>query len=445
MPHEALIAAMEVHQKCFPLEDNKHQLLPYFITISNIESKEPQEVIRGNERVVRARLSDAKFFYETDRKHKLADRLEGLKHIVFQAKLGSLYDKSIRIEKLAKKIALPLDCEEIAARAGLLSKADLASEMVGEFPELQGIMGSYYAHHDGEAPEVVTAIREQYLPRFSGDQLPNTLAGCSVALADRLDLLIGIFGINQIPTGDKDPFGLRRAALAILRILIEKQLNHNLYTLLEHAQQHYQQVLPNANAVTQAHEFILERLYAWYQDQGISGDTLAAVLAVQREIPFDIDHRVKAVQAFRLLPEAQALAAANKRVSNILKQASQQGVTFADLPLRTIDVELFSPEEQVLYEALAKKIEQHTSYSNDTNYTEQLTDLAALRDPVDRFFDAVLVMDENEKLRNNRLALLAAMRKLFLAVADVSLLQSWIADPHPRPLSRLREREKKIC
>ncbi len=421
VPHEALIAAMEVHQKSFPLEDSQHRLLPYFITISNIQSREPKEVVRGNERVMRARLADAKFFYETDCKRKLEARLEDLKNIVFQAKLGSLHDKSVRIQKLAEVIAKPLGCEKSAARAGLLAKSDLASAMVGEFPELQGIMGDYYARNDQEPKEVATAIREHYLPRFAGDDLPATFEGCAVGLADRLDTLVGIFSLKQIPTGDKDPFGLRRAAVGILRILIEKQLSHNLYELLEIAQQNYQ---PTISVAPQVHEFILERLRAWYADQDISADTLAAVLTVQNKIPQDIDQRVKAVKAFRRLPEAQALAAANKRVSNILKQANESGITLDKSTLQKVDSSLFTTkEEQVLFEALSEKFQQLFS-DKSNNYTDQLIHLATLRDSVDQFFDVVLVMDENEKIRNNRLELLTALRKAFLQVADISLLQS---------------------
>lgn len=423
VPQEALIAAMETHQKSFPLLDQNQQLMPYFITVSNIESRDQAEVIKGNERVMRARLADAKFFYETDSKNKLADSLETLKHIVFQAKLGSLYDKSERIAKLAGFIAATH--KEQAERAGLLSKADLASNMVGEFPELQGIMGGYYALHDEENPEVAAAIREHYLPRFAGDALPASNIGCAVALADRIDTLIGIFGINQLPTGEKDPFALRRAALAVLRILIEKELDLNLEKLLSVALQNYQQTLPNKEVVKQVQEFILERLRAYYQEQKITPDTLAAVLAVQKNNPLDIQRRVQAVQAFRALPESQSLAAANKRVSNLLKQAEQLQLTGNNDGLRRIELSLLTTEiEHALYNSINDKLQKHLQNSEHfKNYTERLTDLASLREPVDRFFDTVLVMDENEKLRNNRLALLASLRKLFLAVADISLLQ----------------------
>jgi len=423
VPREALIAAMEDHQKSFPLEDEKQQLLPSFITISNIISKQPSEVIKGNERVMRARLADAKFFYETDCKTPLFNRLEKLKHIIFQAKLGSLYDKSQRVAQLAGYISKLIDHKNSSERAGLLCKADLATDMVNEFPELQGIMGSYYARHDGEAAEVATAIYEHYLPRFSGDLLPQSPAGCAVALADRIDTLVGIFGVGQLPTGDKDPFALRRAALAILRILIERNLDHNLQELLTIAKQNYRQTLPNADAVDQLIEFISDRLRAWYQDQGIAADSLAAVLAVQIHHPLDIDRRVRAVQMFRDLPQAQNLAAANKRVKNLLKNAGELSELFTN-PFIHVDRSLFaSAIEDDLYQAIASK-RQNTDLSNKSiKYTDILTDLATLQQPVDHFFDAVLVMDENERLRNNRLALLASVRELFLAVADISLLQ----------------------
>lgn len=417
VPKEALVAAMQDHQKCFPvLKDNK--LEPYFITVSNIESTDPNTVIHGNERVINARLSDAKFFYVTDYHLTLKDRLETLKHVIFQAKLGTLYEKSDRIAKLAKFIAKQLNIDpEPAERAGLLSKADLVSNMVNEFPELQGVMGYYYALNDKEDKAVAVAIREHYLPRFAGDALPNSLDGCAVALADRIDTIVGIFGINQAPTGDKDPFGLRRAALGILRILIEKQLDLNLHDLIDTAKNYYQSSLPNTKVTKQSIDFILERLPALYQDKGIATDTLTAVLSIgDNYIPLDIDKRVMAVQEFRQLPEAAALAAANKRVANLLKQAN---------PTNNIkpNASLFTHEAEKKLCAALLKFEGKKSLVN-IDYTKSLTELATLRAPVDAFFDNVMVMDEDEKLRNNRLALLAALRQLFLRVADISLLQN---------------------
>lgn len=421
VPQEALIAAMEDHQKCFPIADQNNRLMPHFITICNIESKDRQEVIQGNERVMRARLADAKFFYETDCKRKLSDRLIELEHVVFQAKLGNLFEKSQRIAALTRQIVESALIDQ-GERAGLLCKADLTTSMVNEFPELQGIMGGYYAQRDGETNEVANAIREHYLPRHAGDQLPTAPISCAVAIADRVDTLIGIFGIHQAPTGEKDPFSLRRAAIAVLRILIEKQLNQNLYQLLCASYKNYQHELPNKDVIAQVHEFILDRLQNWYHEKSIGSDVLAAVLAVERNTPLDIDKRVHAVQVFRKLPEAQALAAANKRVSNLLKQTQLDNEQINTDPLRKINISLFTSHvEQELYDAIALKYMQQER--EISNYVDRLTDLASLRAPIDSFFDAVLVMDKEETLRNNRLALLAALRKLFLEVADISMLQ----------------------
>lgn len=418
VPYEALIAAMEHHQKSFAIKDQNNKLLPYFVTISNINSLDPNEVIRGNERVMRARLSDAKFFYEIDCKQTLNSRLENLKTIIFQTKLGSLYDKSQRLAALASLIGKSLQCEPFSTKAGLLCKADLNTQMVQEFPDLQGIMGYYYALNDSEPLEVANAIKEHYLPRFAGDKLPASMPGCAVSLADRLDTLVGIFGINQQPTGEKDPFGLRRAAVAILRILIERELNLNLSDLIKQAHKNYLISLPNAEVNTQVQEYILERLRTWYQDQNIAADTLASVLAVQNENLLDLDRRVRAVQIFRDLPEAQALAAANKRVKNLLKQADLLNNSNSNL-LEQINPALFEhAAEKELFAKIVEKEQSHIS-----SYPEHLKDLASLQPAVDQFFDKVLVMEENPQIKNNRLILLAALRKLFLAVADISFLQ----------------------
>lgn len=431
LPHEVLSTAMQHHQKCFPLLDQQQQMLPYFITISNIKSKDPQEVIRGNERVMRARLADAEFFYTADCKQKLSDKTIELKQIIFQAKLGTLYDKSGRIKQLAARIATEIDpaIANFAERAGLLCKTDLLSAMVGEFPELQGTMGYYYALHSGEAQEVALAIRDHYHPRFANDTLPSTLAGCAVAIADRLDTLIGIFGINMAPTSDKDPFGLRRAALGTLRMLIENKLSHDLHELLQLAKTNYQQqlVLPNSNVVSEVHQFMLERLRAWYLEQDIAPDTIAAVFAANsaNTKPFDIDKRMLALQAFRELPEAAALIAANKRVSNLLNKAGSDKALTVLQAFQQINQNLLKSEaETVLYNAIAPKIQQFSSVDVTDNYHEHLLELASLQVPVDAFFNEVLVMDEDETLRNNRLALLSVLRKLFLTVADISLLQT---------------------
>jgi glycyl-tRNA synthetase beta chain len=418
IPQEALMAAMIDHQRCFPLIDNQGQLLPFFILVSNITSNNPQEVVRGNERVMRARLADAKFFYETDCKRTLLERTEDLKNIIFQKQLGSLFEKAERIAKLAAFI-VPTE-KSFAKKAGLFCKADLVTNMVGEFPELQGIMGDYYLRYEKGSLVVATANREHYLPRFAGDKLPESPIGIACALADRLDTLIGIFGIHQAPTGEKDPFALRRAAVAVLRILIERQCNYNLFELLNIAKQNYNTPLPNAQVIEQVQDFILERLKAWYQEKHITTDVFNAVLAVQRDIPFDIDKRVHAVQAFRQLPEAIALTAANKRVSNILAKTNKIELIQQN-PFMQIDCTLLQAEqEQILYQAIADKQQQIIN----KDYTQQLYTLAALREPIDHFFDAILVMEENEKLRNNRLTLLAALRQLFLSVADISILQN---------------------
>lgn len=417
VPKEALIASMQDHQKCFPIQQYD-ALLPHFITISNIESKDKKVVIHGNERVINARLSDAKFFYETDCKQTLADRLETLKTVVFQAKLGTLYEKSERIAKLAKFIAEKINANpELAERAGLLCKTDLVSNMVNEFPELQGIMGCYYALNDKEDEAVAIAIRDQYLTYSLKEKL-NTPISWAIALADRIDTLVGIFGINQAPTGDKDPFGLRRAAITVLRVLIEKELPLNLIELIKEAHKNYQHSLINNDTDKQAHQFILERLSGLYQDTNITTDTLSAVLTVANHTPYDIHIRINALQKFRALPEAAALAEANKRASNLLNKSGLAEL-FANNALEKIDVNLFNHEsERQLYNSL--KI---INISNK-DYLESLTQLATLQKPVANFFDNVLVMDENEKLRNNRLALLAALRQLFLQIADISLLQN---------------------
>jgi len=421
VPKEALIAAMEDHQKCFPLTQSD-RLLPYFITASNIESKEPEVVIHGNERVIRARLSDAKFFYETDCKQPLAERLELLKHVVFQAKLGTLYDKSERIAKLAGFIANQIGIDaKLAERAGWLCKTDLTTSMVGEFPELQGIMGYYYALNDKENEAVAYAIRDHYFPRIFDSTNDHFIKYIStLALADYLDTLVGIFGIDQAPTGDKDPFGLRRAAIGVLRILIEKELSLNVVELLKFAQQNYQYNLPNKNNIVQIQKFILERLNGLYQTKNVASDTIAAVLAVADQSPYDLHKRIIALEQFRHLPEAGALAEANKRANNLLSKSGKLASFIEMDAIQQVDEDLLQHvSEQQLYQALTT---YHTTLSN-RSYIEELTQLALLQKPVAEFFENVMVMDEDEALRNNRLALLAALRQLFLQIADISLLQ----------------------
>lgn len=419
LPKEALTTAMQHHQKCFPIVDAKKQLLPQFITISNLASKNKKEVMTGNERVMRARLSDAQFFYTTDCKQTLNDRLPALQHVIFQAKLGNLLAKSKRLAALATYIAPLIHGEtDHAARAALLAKTDLVTAMVNEFPELQGVMGYYYALHDKEDKSVAIAIREHYLPRFAGDVLPQSKAGCILALADRIDNIVGIFGINQQPTSDKDPFGLRRAALGILRILIEQNLALNLQTSLEHAYHNYAPPLENSHAASQAFDFILERLRAWYQEQHITPDVFAAVFARRPTVPADFDARIKAVSAFRQLTQAPALIAANKRVSNLLLKEGQQNI---DGDVRS---ELLTETAE---KTLAAQIKQKTKIVvplyQKQDYVAALTELAALQKDVDQFFDTVMVMVDDTNIRNNRLRLLAQLRGLFLNTADISLLQ----------------------
>ncbi len=418
VPQEALISAMQDHQKCFPVVDNTGKMLASFITVSNIKSKEPKQVIIGNERVMRARLADAEFFYQLDCKQCLSDRIEKMKNIIFQAKLGSLYEKVERVEKLAIHIASLLNIDkQQASRAAWLCKADLLSDMVEEFPDLQGIMGYYYALNDGEDKEIAEAIRAHYLPRFAKDSLPESKLGIVLALADRLDTLVGIFGIHQAPTGEKDPFGLRRASLAVLRILIEKKLPLDLIKLLTTAAQEYKVNLPNNNMVNDCLNYMLERLRSYFLAQGITPDTFAAVMAKKPTSPFNFYQRINAVKQFRLLPEASALAVANKRVSKLLEKVDNEFIS------TSIVASLFeSNVEQELAVLLQRKREEITPLIEKADYAAVLFSLASLRETVDNFFDNVMVMTEDESLRKNRLAILANLRELFVKVADIALL-----------------------
>jgi glycyl-tRNA synthetase beta chain len=419
VPQEVLISSMQDHQRYFPVVDAQNKLLPYFVAISNIESREVAQVIEGNERVLRARLSDAAFFYETDKKVRLDDRLQKLKKMVFQAKLGTLYEKAERLSQLADFLASHFNLNSIQAkRAGLLCKADLTTELVSEFPELQGIAGYYYALQEGEDPAIAMAIQEHYQPRFSGDELPKSMLGCCVALADRVDTLSGIFSIGLLPTGDKDPFGLRRSALGILRIVIERELNLDLQTLIEQALMRY--AVPSAECPTLRHiwNFMLERLKYWYQDQGVSADVFAAVTALDLTQPYDIHRRIQAVRNFKNLPEAEALSIANKRVSNILTQYGKE------IQSRDIDARLFEYEvERELAESIKQHAEEVAVLAQAGNYQQVLALLAKLREPVDGFFDHVMVMAEDPAKRENRLLMLKKLRELFLQVADIALLQ----------------------
>ncbi|NLY13964.1 MAG: glycine--tRNA ligase subunit beta [Gammaproteobacteria bacterium] len=417
VPQEALIITMQDNQKYFCLLDSKGALLPRFITVSNIESRDPQQVISGNEKVVRPRLTDAEFFYLQDQKQPLESFNERLQSVVFQAQLGTVYDKAVRVSKLAAFIAEKIGSNpQHAERAGLLSKCDLATEMVGEFPEMQGVAGYYYAKNDNEAGDIALALNEQYMPRGAGAELPSTQTGSALAVADKLDTLVGIFGIGMLPTGSKDPYALRRAALGILRILIEKQLDVDVSELVAMAIAQYGDKVNSAGLAEQVQDFIFDRLRARYEDAGVSVAVYQAVRAVQPMSPLDFEQRVQAVQNFRALPEAQALAAANKRVSNLLgKNAAERAAT--------VQAHYFdSPAEFALYAALQQALQAVTPLAANRQYTEALTRLASLHEPVDAFFTAVMVNVEDENIRANRLALLAQLRGLFLGVADISML-----------------------
>lgn len=419
LPAEALISSMEEHQKYFAVRDKAGALLPYFITICNIESSDPAQVIAGNERVILPRLSDAAFFWDTDRKRLLADRQQQLKTIVFQNKLGTVFDKSARVAKLAAVIASEIGGDvALAERAALLAKCDLVTEMVGEFPDLQGIMGRYYARLDGEQNEVAEALDEQYLPRFSGDKLPQTKTGQAVSLAEKLDTLVGLFGIGQPPTGVKDPFALRRAALGALRVVIENKLNVDLVMLLEHAQQGFENRLTEQDVTVQVMRYLFDRLRGYATEQGFKADVFESVLAVQPSRPIDFMARLYAVAEFRQLEQASALAAGNKRIGNILRKND------VEEDVATINSSLLvEPAEQ----ALAAKLQAVTMaiqpLLNTTDYAGVLNTLADMRDTVDGFFDQVMVMADDVAVRNNRLALLNQTRALFLGVADISCLQ----------------------
>ena len=394
-------------------------MLPFFITVSNIESTDQAQVIAGNERVIRPRLSDAAFFYDTDRQSPLSSRLEALKQVVFQRKLGTVYEKAERVSRLAGKIAALIDSDvPQAERAGLLSKADLLTSMVKEFPDLQGTMGADYARNDGEPEAVAQAIYEQYLRRFAGDVLPASLTGCAVSIADKLDTICGLFAIEQPPTGDKDPFAIRRAALGILRIMVEKQLDLDLLHCIELALGEQKVDAPAATS-NNIFEFVLQRFRAWFQDENIPANVFLAVQARRPSRPLDFQQRVYAVNNFAALENAEALAAANKRVANIL---SKQGVAES---LGEVSTHLLEAgPEQELQQLVAQKTQSIAPLLANANYTGTLENLADLRPAVDNFFDNVMVMTDDEAVRNNRLALLQQLRGLFLEVADISLLQS---------------------
>lgn len=417
VPQEALITTMQDNQKYFCLLDANGRLLPRFITVANIESKDPAQIVSGNEKVVRPRLTDAEFFFKQDKKQKLDSFNERLKNVVFQAQLGTVYDKAERVSRLAGLIAERTGGDkQRASRAGLLCKCDLATEMVGEFPEMQGVAGYYYALNDGEPEDVALALNEQYMPRGAGGELPSTLTGAAVAVADKLDTLVGIFGIGMLPTGSKDPYALRRAALGVLRILIEKQLDLNLVEAVNFAIGQFGTQVKSAGLADQVLEFIFDRLRARYEDEGVDVAAYLSVRAVQPGSALDFDQRVQAVQAFRTLPEAASLAAANKRVSNLLSKFD------AKLP-EAVEPRWFdNATEFSLYSAIQQAEQAVQPLAAARQYREALERLAHLRGPVDAFFEAVLVNAEDASVRANRYALLARLRGLFLGVADISAL-----------------------
>ncbi|UNU74032.1 glycine--tRNA ligase subunit beta [Moraxella nasovis] len=423
VPQEALISTMQADQKYFCLTDKNGKLMPNFIFVSNIDSLDKAQVISGNEKVVRPRLADAEFFFLQDQKRPLSDFAETLKNRVFQDKLGTIWDKSERIAKLSTFISETMAthgwtvASDDVLQAGLLSKADLATTLVGEFPELQGVAGTYYAHKSGEKACVADAICEQYLPKFSGDKLPQTPIGIALALSDRLDTLVGIFGINEAPTGSKDPFSLRRASIGVLRILIENKLPLNLASLVNDAIKNYGDKIADADKTFCAvMDFINSRYRAMYTEHGISVDTILAVQAINPQIPLDFDERIRAVQAFRSLPDTKVLAENNKRVANILAKAGDVGDAVDD------DL-LIEPAEQQLYTAVQSAKTAVKPLQDKADYVGVLTALTALAEPLTAFFDNVMVNADDENLKNNRLALLNNVRTLFLSVADIGVLQ----------------------
>lgn len=421
VPSEALISAMKRHQKYFHVVDPDGNLLPCFIAVSNIESRDADVVKSGNERVIRPRLADAAFFWDQDRKQPLSARMEELKHVVFQNKLGSLYDKAIRVSELAIYLAGRLNGNRgWAKRAAELAKCDLVTAMVGEFPDLQGTMGRYYAVHDGEAAEVAQALDEQYMPRYAGDELPATATGQAVSIADKIDSLTGIFAIGQFPSGDKDPFGLRRAALGALRIIIERQLPLDLVDLLNEAVKAYRRqntIKIAADVAEQVYGFMMERLRVYYTDAGIDQDVFESVMSRKPTKPCDFDSRLRAVESFRKLPEAESLTAANKRIHNILRQAGES------IP-EAMNNKLFREDaERALADQMSNLAAEVHPLLAEGNYTEVLKRLASLRHPVDSFFDNVMVMADDRDIRVNRLALLNSMHDLFMRVADLTRLQ----------------------
>ena len=418
LPPEALILTMKSHQKCFYLVDKKGKLLPKFITISNLQSKDPSKVVEGYERVIRPRLADARFFYETDKKHSLESRLQQLNTVIFQEKLGTIYEKSQRVAALTTAIAERIGADStLCSRAATLAKCDLLTLMVGEFADLQGLMGFYYALHDGEPEELAQALNEQYMPRFSGDSLPNSKTGIALALADKLDSIVGIFGIGQPPTGSKDPFALRRSAIGVLRLIVEKELDLDLLYCIEQAVSGFEEANLAQNTAEEVFEFMLERFKAWFMDKEITVEEFQSVFVVRPTRPLDFHLRILAVHNFNLLPESASLAEANKRVSNLL---AKQNFNAEDTAVK--EELLQEPAEKALHRELVDKILEVAPLLEKGLYKEGLQTLASLKISVDTFFDEVLVVCEDASLRENRLALLQQLRDLFLQTADISHL-----------------------
>jgi len=420
LPKEVIVATLSSHQRYFPIADKSGDLLPRFITMANLVSKDPDRVRHGNERVIRPRLADAAFFWESDKRVSLADRRDALRDVVYQRGLGSIYDKSVRVAKLAVTVGSQVGVEARAiARAASLAKCDLLTGMVGEFPELQGLMGRYYAAADGEPGAVAEAIGEQYLPRFAGDALPETVTGQALAIADKLDTIAGIFAVGKKPSGNRDPFGLRRSALGIVRIIVEQRLDLDFTALIAATVADQPVRDKDEEGLSESlYDFITERMRAYYLDRktGLTAEMFAAVMAKRPVSLLDFDERLKAVAAFVKLEPASSLAAANKRIGNILKQAGVDDSASIDQSLIT------EPAETALFESVVKARQAVAPLLESRDYTNVLTTLADLRDPVDGFFDDVMVMTDDAALRNNRLALLGELHAMFLNVADVSRL-----------------------
>ena len=418
IPAEPLIYSMKDHQKYFPVVNKEGKLINKFIFVTNIESKDPQQIVFGNEKVIRPRLADAEFFFNTDKKQTLESRLEKLESVLFQKQLGSVKEKSERIARLSEFIAHQLnENKEEAYRAGLLSKTDLLTDMVLEFPQIQGTMGKYYARNDGESEAIAQALEDQYRPRYAGDELPNGQIGCALAIADKVDSLVGIFGINQAPKGDKDPFALRRAAIGLIRIIIEKDLNLDIDVLIHESINTFSDKLTNDNTADNVIDFVMGRFRAFYQEKEFNVDVIQAVLAKKPTAPLDFDKRIKAVSYFRGLAEAETLAAANKRVGNILAK-------FDGKLYEVFNDELAQEDAEKLLATVFNNIEITISpLLANQNYQAALTELAALKAPIDNFFDNVMVMSDDEAVKINRLTLLNQIRDSFLAIADISVLQ----------------------